>query len=100
MSDSITEVKLAYETRCTEQFTLGLLKFLGLTAAAFVKQKIKYGHIQVLAVFGFGDFEVNFVSVSEILLYGQWCWNPLEVNVIIQFNALQNIINILCDSST
>jgi len=58
------------------------------------------GTVQVWAVFGFGNVEVNFVSVSEILLYGHWCWNPLEVNVIIQFNALQNIINILCDSYT
>jgi hypothetical protein len=33
-------------------------------------------------------------------VYEQWCWNPLEVIVINQFNALQNIINILCDSST
>jgi len=56
--------------------------------------------VQVSAVFGFGNVEVNFVGVSEILLCGQWCWNPLEVNVIIQFNALQNILNILCDSST
>jgi len=93
-------VKLAYETRCTERFTLELLKFLGLTAAAFVKQKIKYGHSTSLSRIWVWKCWVNFVGVSEILLYGHWCWNPLEVDVIIQFNALQNIINILCDIST
>lgn len=56
--------------------------------------------VQVSAVFGFGNVEVNFVGVSEILVYEQWCWNPLEEIVINQLNALQNIINILCDSST
>ena len=55
--------------------------------------------LQVATVFGFGNVEVNIIGVSEILLYGQWCWNQLEVNVI-QINVLQNIINILCDSST
>jgi hypothetical protein len=56
--------------------------------------------VQVSAVFGFGNVEVNFVGVSEILFYGLWCWNPLELKVVIQFSALQNIVNILCDSST
>lgn len=72
---------------------------MGLTAAAFVKQKIKYGCSTSLNCIGFGNVEVYFVSVSEILLYGMWCWNPLEVNIIIQFNALQNIIDILSDIS-
>jgi len=56
--------------------------------------------VQVSVVFRFGNVEVNFVGVSEILLCVQWCWNPLEVNVIIQFNVPQNTTNILCDSST
>jgi hypothetical protein len=29
--------------------------------------------VQVSALFGFGNVEVNFVGVSEILLYGHWC---------------------------
>jgi hypothetical protein len=29
--------------------------------------------ISVSAVFGFGNVEVNFVGVSEILVYEQWC---------------------------
>ena len=28
--------------------------------------------VQVSVVFGFGNVEVNFVGVSEILSYGQW----------------------------
>jgi hypothetical protein len=56
--------------------------------------------VQVSTLFGFGNVEVYFVGVSEILFYGIWCWNPLEVNVIIQFNALQNIIDTLFDIST